>query len=265
MVLDRSNLLERYDRELRARPEASPGLAVERCHGVVSLVGYLNLVLHWELRPEDAETVVRAFAARYAERGQALEWHVYAHDGATDLARHLAAHGFIVRHVATLMVTDTDAACAAIPPVVDADIRRVTDLDGLQDYAEAGIAAFGIDDKQMEAFGRRLDDPRLRLFTAYAAGRPVAAACLETGGRSGFGRLFSGGVAPAYRGTGLYRGLVAARAQAARELGVAHLVTTALESSRPIFEHLGFRALSTMTCWLLPVAQPSTGERFRDI
>ena len=205
-----------------------------------------------------------SLAARKMELGQELEWHVYAHDGATDLARYLATHGFVVRHVATLMVMDTDAACTAILPAIDADIRRVTDLAGLKDYARAGIEAFGIDDRHMEAFGRRLNDPRLRLFTAYADGRAVAAACLETGGRSGFGRLFSGGVAPTYRGRGLYRGLVAARAQAARELGVAHLVTTALDTSRPIFEHLGFRALSTMTCWLLPVAVSLTGGRCRE-
>ena len=260
MSFDRLDLLGRYDRELRAQPEAPPGLVVEKCRGVVSVVGYFNAVLHWDLHPEDAETVVDAFATRYAGLGQELEWHVYAHDGAADLPRHLAAHGFIVGDVATLMVMETDAACAAIPPAADADIRRVTDLDGLREYADAGIEAFGTDDRQMEAFGGRLDDPRLRLFTAYAAGQAVAAGRLETDVRSGFGRLLGGGVAPAHRGKGLYRGLVAARARAARELGVAHLVTTALETSRPILERLGFRPLSTRTCWLLPVAASWVAE-----
>ena len=84
MFLDGPNLLERHDRELRAQPEASPGLAVERGCGVVSVVDYLNIVLHSDLRPDAAEAVVRSFAVRYIELGQELERDVYAHDEAVD-------------------------------------------------------------------------------------------------------------------------------------------------------------------------------------
>ncbi len=246
-----TELLARYDREVRAEPEAPAGFAVEKCHGVVSLIGHFNIVLHSELRAGDVERVVGEYAARYRERGQDLEWHIYSHDGPIDLPRHLAAQGFVIEHTATLLVMDTGAACAAIPASAGVDIRRITDAVGLRDYVSAGIEAFGTDDGQFDASAGRLDDPHLALYAAYADGRPVAAGRLETDSRCGFGRLFGGGVAPAHRGRGFYRGLVAARAQRAREIGVATLATTALESSRPILERLGFRGLDTMTCWLL--------------
>ena len=246
-------LLARYDREARAEAEAPAGLAVERRDGVVSLVGHYNIVLHSELHARDVEKVAGEFAARYRQLGQDLEWPIYAHDDAVDLPRHLAAHGFVIDYTATLLVMDTHAACAAIPATAGADIRRITDAAGLEDYARASVEVFGIDDGQFGAFAGRLGDPRLALYAAYADGRAVAAGRLETDSRRGFGRLFGGGVSPAYRGRGLYRGLVAARAQRAREIGVEYLATTALESSRPTLERLGFRALDTMTCWLLRV------------
>ena len=244
-------LLARYDREARAEPEAPSGLAVERHEGVVSLVGHLNIVLHCELRAGDAERVVRSLAARYRQLGRDLEWHVYSHDRPVDLPRHLAAQGFVIQHTATLLVMETEVACATMPLAAGADIRRITDAAGLTDYARVGIEAFGTDDRQFDAFAGRLREPRLALYAAYADGRAVGAGRLETDSRRGFGRLFDGGVSPAYRGRGLYRGLVAARARRAGEIGVDYLATTALESSRAILERLGFTALGSMTCWLL--------------
>src|SRR6266581_2594992 len=59
--------------------------------------------------------------------------------------------------------------------------------------------------------------------------------------------LLAGGVTlPVARGRGAYRALVHARWKAARRAGAPALVTQAQAGSRPILEHLGFRATGTI-------------------
>ncbi|HEY0793243.1 MAG TPA: hypothetical protein VGD78_19420 [Chthoniobacterales bacterium] len=59
---------------------------------------------------------------------------------------------------------------------------------------------------------------------------------------------------PSHRGGGLYRALVAARANEARRLGCRFLTVEARETSSPILERLGFVALTRVTGWKSPWA-----------
>lgn len=97
----------------------------------------------------------------------------------------------------------------------------------------------------------RLGDPDLAFYIALVSGKTVASARLELGS-SDFGLLFGGGVSPGYRRQGLYRALVAARAEEAKRWGCSYLATDARETSRPILQNLGFTSAVRETTWVLP-------------
>jgi GNAT superfamily N-acetyltransferase len=68
-----------------------------------------------------------------------------------------------------------------------------------------------------------------------------------------FAGLYGGGVAPAFRGKGIYRALVAVRAQEARRRGYRYLMVDAAAASAPILARLGFEALARVRGWVLGV------------
>jgi GNAT superfamily N-acetyltransferase len=62
-----------------------------------------------------------------------------------------------------------------------------------------------------------------------------------------FAGLWGGSTRAQWRGRGIYRALVARRAQLAAERGVRYLQVDASSDSRPILERLGFLAVTTTT------------------
>jgi hypothetical protein len=88
-------------------------------------------------------------------------------------------------------------------------------------------------------------------YIAFMDGCPASVGRLETHPDSWFAGLYGGGTIERFRGRGLYRALVAARARMATELGARYLTVDALPTSRPILERLGFvRLTDTWPCML---------------
>ncbi|MFF2455131.1 GNAT family N-acetyltransferase, partial [Isoptericola sp. NPDC058082] len=69
-----------------------------------------------------------------------------------------------------------------------------------------------------------------------------------------FAGLWGGSTLSAWRGRGIYRALVAARAHIAAVRGVRYLQVDASGDSAPILRRLGFHAVTTTTpyVWLPP-------------
>jgi GNAT superfamily N-acetyltransferase len=125
-------------------------------------------------------------------------------------------------------------------------------MEDLHGFIAASEVAFGHEQScWLAAFSNRLGDPDLALYHALVSGQPVASARLELGSPN-FGLLFGGCVSPAHRRQGLYRALVAARAQEAKHWGCRYLATDARETSRPILQNLGFVRAASETTWVLP-------------
>lgn len=82
-------------------------------------------------------------------------------------------------------------------------------------------------------------------------GEPVSRGRIDLEPGKDFAGLYGGFTLPGYRGRGLYRATVAARAQIAREHGYRWLFVDALPTSRPILERLGFERLTTTTPYVL--------------
>ncbi|MBN9318888.1 MAG: hypothetical protein BGN86_10060 [Caulobacterales bacterium 68-7] len=247
--MNTAEVLALYDTAVRAEPAVVPGLSVETRDGVTRIVGPFNLITAWDLADQSPEAAVAREAAWARDNAAALMWRVYGHDKPADLPLHLAAEGFVADPPATLMVLDL--AEADIAPG-DAYIHRVESADDLEEAIRASELAFGAPaDWQRKAFAPRLGTPGFNLFTAYVDGYPVASGRVEIMDGMPFAGLYGGGVAPAHRGKGLYRGLTAARAALAREAGARYLATEARDTSRPILQALGFQPLTAVTTWTL--------------
>jgi GNAT superfamily N-acetyltransferase len=85
------------------------------------------------------------------------------------------------------------------------------------------------------------------VLTAEAAGQVVAAGWVEFHPGSQFAGLWGGATLRQWRGRGIYRALVARRAQLAAAREVPYLQVDASSDSAPILHRLGFQALTTTT------------------
>jgi GNAT superfamily N-acetyltransferase len=87
----------------------------------------------------------------------------------------------------------------------------------------------------------------IAVMVAEAGGDVVSAAWLVFRAGTEFASLWGGSTLPAWRGRGIYRALVAARARLATARGVRLLQVDASDDSAPILRRLGFHAVTTTT------------------
>ncbi|MCI4339203.1 MAG: GNAT family N-acetyltransferase [Thermoplasmata archaeon] len=251
-------LRELYDREMRKDPAAYAGARIEPLGRIVRVVGEENYVIFSDLGGTDAARVVHEQADHFRRAGAEVEWKVFGHDLPENLESLLAAEGFVPDELETLVVLELPASSRAEPRPPGLEVRRVTDEAGLRDAATVNAAAFGPGGRPfVERWAAWIRDPTQGLFVAYLDGAPVASGRLEMPAGRSFAGLYGGGTAPAFRHRGIYRTLVAARADVARERGYRFLTVDARETSRPILERLGFVPLTTTRPWVLrPGADP---------
>lgn len=258
--MDRAALLAAYDATMRVDPPPEAGVArVSVPYGaghVLRTVGAYNFIGWWTLTADTMVEAAQGEADYFRGLGQQVEWKVFSHDGPPGLERTLAAAGFVAGGPETFLAFDLEAGDLeagdlAPPPTGGFSVRRVTDRAGVEDLVVANTAAFGQSEPwRVEALTPRLNDGSLALYVAYADdGRPISSGRLELAPGRPFAGLYGGGTDPEYRGRGVYRALVAARAAEARRLGVRYLTVDARETSRPILQRLGFTPLASITGW----------------
>lgn len=251
--MDDTAVLARFDAQLREH--LSPA---ERSGPVVRVtreLGGWDGVVWSDLTEETADAAIAAQVAYFTGLGRGFEWKTYAHDGPADLGDRLRRAGFRAGTPETLMVAETATLSteAALPPGVT--LHHVTDEAGVRLMMRAHAAAFGSDPAALGAMVRAqlAASPELvDVLVAVAGGtgedgEPVCAARMERYPGTDFAGLWGGGTAPGWRGRGIYRALVAARARIAAAHGVRYLQVDASEDSRPILRRLGFTAIGTTT------------------
>lgn len=186
----------------------------------------------------------------FAGRGEVVEWKTRSHDLPADLEARLLAAGFIPEDRETVLVGET--ATMANDPVVPEGVlltpaRRRADLERI---ANMKSEVWGTDFSWVATDLRHrlaADPENLVVYMAEAAGVVVSAAWLEINPGTDFAGLWGGSTLPAWRGRGIYKALVAARAQVAAARGVKYLQVDASVDSEPILRRLGFRAITTTT------------------
>ncbi len=94
---------------------------------------------------------------------------------------------------------------------------------------------------------RAADPDGISIVVVEAGSEIVCSAWIRFERGTDFATLWGGGTLPAWRGRGIYRAIVAYRANLARERGHRFVQVDASADSRPILERLGFVAVTTTT------------------
>ena len=262
-------LLTAYDEHMRGVLEPKPraGMRYERDGPLLRVAGghrgYICGPRDVGVTGAELDRLIARQRDYFAARGEAAGWPVHAHDQPTDLPARLRAAGFAPGQTYTVLIGLTaEPATAPVLPhgvglrwvTADADMRRIAAMQSavwgqnwnwLGEHLISQIAAAGED---------------IAVVAAEAGGDVVSAgwAPFFGSGAGSFARLLGGSTLPQWRGRGIYRALVAARAQRAAARGVTYLQADASADSAPILRRLGFRAVTTTTTYVWTPPQPTS-------
>jgi GNAT superfamily N-acetyltransferase len=253
--LDLLRTREAYDAQVRRSSDADgTGASVVSTPRIVRWVtvdGHGWSGITWsDLSPTDVDEAVAQQVAFFSARGQRFEWKLYDYDQPVDLCAHLLAARFTPEEEESLMVAEVAAVPADVHLPDGVRLVPVTDEAGVGLLIEVHERVFGTDHSHL----RRSLVAQLRaapaataLVLAMAGSEPVCSARIEFLPHRDFASLWGGGTVPHWRKRGIYRALVAYRAELARHRGYRYLQVDASAQSRPILEQLGFVALASTT------------------
>ena len=251
--MNNSDLLTLFDQEQR-REVTYPDLLREEMRLVVRHVataGQDGFVLHSALDEQTAEAEIDAQMDYFGGRELRLEWKVYDYDQPPDLRDRLARRGFVVEDPEAVMELDLNAALAILfdqpHHLPHCDVRRLTDPADVQFVAAILHEVWQTNFDRLVA---RLQNDLTRhadllsLYLAFVDDEPASVGWTYFHPRSHFASLWGGSTRSSFRQRGLYRALLAVRAQEAVARGVRFLTVDAGPMSQPILEKHGFRLLS---------------------
>jgi GNAT superfamily N-acetyltransferase len=265
--MDAAELLEAYDSQLREDAEVERAVSVQRHPPLVwAVFGDGGMVTYRDLagaRGKDLDALIDASLTHFRDATDVrrAEWKTRGHDAPEDLGARLVAHGFVAEDVETVMVGPAAKLAIDVAIPGDVTIRRVEVGPDLLDEV------FRASSMQAQVFGGHAgrdpervadqigaDPGQLQLWVAESDGQVVAAGSLDVVRGTEFAGLWGGAVLAPWRGRGIYRALVAARARAAVELGVHYMHSDCSAMSRPILERSGLIAVTTTTpyVWTRP-------------
>jgi GNAT superfamily N-acetyltransferase len=262
-------MLAAYDEQMRGAPPHPPvGVRYEQDGPVLRIVGqfrgFISAPRDVGVRGADLDQLIARQRDYFAARGEAVEWKTRAHDEPADLTGRLRAAGFVPEEQETVLIGLTrDMATEPVVPdgiairqvTSDHDLRRIAAMESVvweQDWSWLG-------DDLIARVGAAPD--QIAVLVAEAAGdgndgQVVSAAWLVYRPGSEFAGLWGGSTLREWRGRGIYRALVATRANLAAARGVRYLHVDASDDSAPILRRLGFRAVTTTTpyVWTPPAS-----------
>ena len=264
--LDPAELLTHYDAQLRATvPDPMPaGLRVEFDGPLVRFIGYGNGggIGYRDLGGIEGTELDELIARQvrvFGDRGEAFEWKLHGHDLPADLPERLLAQGFVPEDLETIVIAPVAAVAGMVRLPDGVSLREVSeraDLDRIGDLEEDiwhdGRLGWIADSLEAE----HVADPNaITIVVAEATGAVVCAGWVRFAAGTDFATLWGGGTHPAWRRRGIYRALVAHRANLASARGLRYLQVDASSESRPILQQLGFVTVTTTTpyVWTPPV------------
>jgi GNAT superfamily N-acetyltransferase len=252
-----ADLLAAYDAQVRARipPRLPAGVDVVRDGPLVRFSGFHGggFVLYRDLAGKDGAELDALIARQvdaFAARRERFEWKLHGHDLPADLGDRLRAAGFVPEEEETVVI-GVAAAVGGEPRLPEGVTLRETtlrvDLDRVAAmeravWTEESLSLADALEAELEAGA---DD--LTVVLAEAGDEVVCAAWIRFEQGTEFATLWGGATLREWRRRGIYRALVAYRANLALARGFRFLQVDASEDSRPILERLGFVAVTTTT------------------
>jgi hypothetical protein len=256
-----ADLLGAYDAQLRLEAEMVDARSWHH-HGplVRGIFGHGGFVSYRDLGDPAGDRVDQLIADTVAwfrdETDVAsFEWKTRGHDLPTNLPERLVAHGFSPEPSETVMVGRAELLARPVDLPDGITVRRAGEHGDLRaDVLQAS-------QMQADVFGRGSGPDAAELAAKLGAapdrsglwlaqdihGTVVSAGRLEVVPGTEFAGLWGGATLAAWRGRGIYRAVVAARAAAARAMGATYLHSDCSEMSRPILERSGMAAVTTTT------------------
>jgi GNAT superfamily N-acetyltransferase len=270
-VPDASELLAAYDAQLRDHMhEPLPsGASAERDGPLLRLfrLGGRGFVVYRDLGGLEGAALDDLIARQvrvFAERGERFEWKLHGHDRPPDLPRRLRAAGFVPEDEETVEIAPVDEVASSLRLPEGVSLREVTERSDFDRIAAVQPDIWQEDEEptwlaeSLEA-EKRADQHYLTVVVAEADGAVVCAAWVRFEQGTDFVTLWGGGTVPDWRGRGVYRAMVAYRANLAAERGFRFIEVDASSDSRPILERLGFVAVTTTTPYVWsPPAVPGS-------
>ncbi|KUL46111.1 acetyltransferase [Streptomyces sp. NRRL F-4489] len=254
-MTDIESLLAAYDEQMRGAPPNPPaGVGYEQDGPLLRITGqyrgFVSAPRDLTLRGAELDRLIARQRDHFAARGEAVEWKTRGHDRPADLPDRLRAAGFVPEERETVLIGL--AGELATEPVSPAGVtlRQVTAYEDMRRIAAMEAEVWGEDREWLadDLAGRVAAAPEeIAVLVAEAGGEVVCAAWLVFRPGTDFASLWGGSTLAAWRGRGIYRALVAARARLAAARGVRFLQVDASDDSAPILRRLGFHAVTTTT------------------
>ncbi|MEO9175338.1 MAG: GNAT family N-acetyltransferase [Gaiellales bacterium] len=246
-----------YDAQLRVDQDTRlpEGVVVEHdgplarttgyAHG--GFVGYRDLA---GIEGDELDALIARQVAIFARRGESFEWKLHGHDLPDDLDARLFAAGFAPEDTETVEIARVSIATGTpvLPEGVTlretvawADLERIV---AMEDRVWGNDGSALLHDLAAEL---AVAPDSLTIIVAEAGGEVVSAGWMRFPTGTEFATLWGGATLRAWRRKGIYRALVAYRANLAAARGVGYLQVDASDESRPILERIGFVPVTTTT------------------
>lgn len=244
-------VLAAFDTQLRdvVRPSLDGGL-FERVGPVIRCLSEdpagWNGVEWSSLDESNADEVIAEQVAYFTGHGRGFEWKYYSYDQPADLPDRLRAAGLAAGEEEAVLVAAVADTPLDTPPPPGITFRTATSDEDLGLVKRVHDEVFGGDHGPMvESIRQRIRSDAVAAVLAMAGDEPVCAARVDFHVGTDFASLWGGGTVVPWRRRGIYRAMVAYRAQLAAERGYTYLRTDALPTSRPTLERLGFKRICT--------------------
>ena len=255
-----AELLDAYHHQVRGvLPSTQPdGVVVDRDGPLQRVSGgkHYGYVEYRDLAgltgPALDELIART-CAYFGSRHERFEWKTHSYDEPADLPNRLTAAGFVAGEVETVVIGLAEELTDEPDLPAGVRVRRISEAP---DFDRIGALHTDIWKEDWTWLATDLAErqaaagDRLAIFAAEAGSEMVSAAWLIRDPGSEFATLWGGATRPEWRGKGIYRTLVARRAQYAVATGARYLQVDASDDSAPILQRLGFVAVATTTPYL---------------
>ncbi len=221
----------------------------------------LNTVTRTRADPSVVPDLVAEVVASHATVRS--RWLVRDMSAAEPLRRALDGVGYtpaVATHAVAIQTTDF------VPrPSSGIVVKRVLDMDTLRDRTAVLSGGFGefreFTDAELEAdlWQCTAANARVQQYVAYdeSSSRAISAGGMTLFSHLGFGLLWAGCTVPDARGRGAYSAVLAARVNAAKNLGFKYVGLYAItDTSAPIVTRQGFKKVGEMTYWERPASRP---------
>ncbi len=260
--MDPDQLLTAYDDQLRTDAEVARAIEVARDGPLLLAVfdhgGFVSYRDLGGLDGDALDDLVERTVAHYRDDTDvdSFEWKSRGHDLPADLGDRLVAHGLVPEPVETVMIGEASLLAVDVPlsgapegPVVVRRIEPGPDAAGeLARMLDAQESVFGTGrGPSVDSSLAELDAGASEFWIAEVGDRIVCGGRLTPVDGTDFAGIWGGSTLPEFRGRGIYRALVAARARSAVERGIRLIHSDCTDMSRPILERSGLRAVTTTT------------------